>query len=328
MLSDSVDPIRAVKLPDSLSELIGVLAPLSADEFDGFFGSLSEDDLGKLRVLLTPKWSRYIPRDFRPTPKQLLFLLADNREVFFGGQGGAGKTVTLLAAGLQYADVPGYSGIIIMKNYPNLEHVIGVAKEWLYGTGAVWHEQKHKFTFTEGGQLSFGNVDRDDDVYKYRSFEFHYMAFDEVTRLTGDQYLKLTSRVRKTKDDPIPLRIRSASNPGGGIEGHAFIKERFVDPDTRKEGSLYIPASMFDNPHLDTDEYVQILSELPLVERERILHGNWDISENGILMNKEWFKIVNDPEPNDWDTTVRIWDVAASIQSKQNNNPDYTAGAL
>ncbi|HSR25213.1 MAG TPA: hypothetical protein VLW53_16780, partial [Candidatus Eisenbacteria bacterium] len=44
----------------------------------------------------------------RPTPHQLAFLLAEEREVLFTGSGGCGKTVGLLMAGLLDVDRPGY----------------------------------------------------------------------------------------------------------------------------------------------------------------------------------------------------------------------------
>jgi predicted phage terminase large subunit-like protein len=241
------------------------------------------------------------------------------------------NTTALLASALQYADHPKYSGIILMKNFANLDHLAGISKDWLQGTGAEWYESKHKWIFPEGGVLRFGNVDREDDVYKYRSFEYQFMGFDEVTRLSGNSYLLCTSRVRTNKNINIPQRIRAATNPGGGAEGHAFIKGRFIDPDTRKPETLFIPATLWDNPHLDVEEYVKTLEELPIVERERLMNGDWDINDSEAMISEGWFnKIsVHDvPQVKSREGRIRVWDIAATQVSAKNRDPDYTASAL
>jgi predicted phage terminase large subunit-like protein len=215
-----------------------------------------------------------------------------------------------------------------MKNYPNLEHIINESKEWLYDSDAKWNEVKHIWEFPGGGRLQFGNVDKEDDVFKYRSFQYQFMGFDEVTRLSGDQYLKLTSRMRKTNNMQVPIRIRAATNPGGGVAGHTFIKERFISEDTRHPKTLFIPSNIHDNPHLDAEDYIETLMELPLVERERLLNGNWDIADTGSLIDQGWFVKVTEPEQSVWEKTVRVWDIAATVESAANADPDWTAGAL
>ena len=43
-----------------------------------------------------------------PTPRQEAFLRLHDTRRFFGGAAGGGKSIALLMAALQYADVPGY----------------------------------------------------------------------------------------------------------------------------------------------------------------------------------------------------------------------------
>ena len=67
----------------------------------------------ELAKLLTPRLNKYIP--VTPHPKQAAFLLLPHLEALFGGAAGGGKSVALLMAALQYADVPGYHAVIIPR---------------------------------------------------------------------------------------------------------------------------------------------------------------------------------------------------------------------
>jgi len=42
-----------------------------------------------------------------------------------------------------------------------------------------------------------------------------------------------------------------------------------------RQGRLYVPSRIADNPHLDGEEYRQSLLHLPPVERERLMNGDW-----------------------------------------------------
>lgn len=47
------------------------------------FSRLSDEELSRLQVALTPKWTKYIP--ITPTPKQTAALLMDNvKEMLYG----------------------------------------------------------------------------------------------------------------------------------------------------------------------------------------------------------------------------------------------------
>src|SRR5947199_9291395 len=84
--------------------------------------------------------------------------------------------------------------------------------------------------------------------------------------------------------------MRAASNPGG--IGRLWVKQRFIDgaePEDkhrrkwRKEGRVYIPSSISDNPHLDGEAYRHSLSHLPPVDRERLMNGDWDVQEKALI---------------------------------------------
>jgi predicted phage terminase large subunit-like protein len=88
----------------------------------------------------------------------------------------------------------------------------------------------------------------------------------------------------------------------------------------------FIPGTVFDNPALlqVNPDYVASLLSLPLVERARLLDGNWKIRPAaGLYFKREWCAVV-DEVPADLDM-VRYWDLAATEKTAL-NDPDWTVG--
>ena len=98
-----------------------------------------------------------------------------------------------------------------------------------------------------------------------------------------------------------------------------------VDP-PRPISVTFIPGTVFDNPALlrVNPDYVASLMSLPLVERARLLEGNWKIRPAaGLYFKREWCAVV-DEAPADLDM-VRYWDLAATEKTAL-NDPDWTVG--
>ena len=71
-----------------------------------------------------------------------------------------------------------------------------MAKAWLGGTTARWSERDKQWRFPSGANLSFGFLERYDDVYHYQSAAFQYIGFDELTQFQEAEYRYLFSRKR------------------------------------------------------------------------------------------------------------------------------------
>ena len=270
---------------------------------------------------------RYCPH--KPTPMQTAFLLCPRPEVFFGGAAGPGKTEALLMGAVQLVEHPNYHALLLRRTFRQLNQsnsIMNRARQWLANSDAVWKEADKRFTFPSGATLSFGYLDSEDDVYQYDSSEFQYIGFDELTSFTERQYTYLFSRLRTTTDNPLPLRMRSASNPGN--RGHDWVKARFMigqSPEVLGHEfptRFFLPARITDNPHLRAHEYLASLANLDPVRRRQLLDGDWEVTSSGNLFRREWFPIEDD-WPREVTGVVRAWDDAAT-----RNGGDWTVGVL
>jgi hypothetical protein len=247
-----------------------------------------------------PALARYWPHLSEVSLPQAAMLLDDRMEVFYGGAAGGGKSDALLAGAFQYADVPGFAALILRRTFADLSKpgaAIPRSKQWLRDV-ASWNETLKTWTFPSGATLTFGYLDSDDDRYQYQSSEFQYIGFDELTQFTEKQYRYLFSRLRAVEAIPVPLRMRSASNPGG--VGHGWVKRRFItqrDPQVR-----FIPAKLEDHPDESFKQgYRMSLSNLDDLTRRQYEDGDWDVAE-GLAFNVAPFSLIPDLEiPESWE---------------------------
>lgn len=282
---------------------------------------LTPQERDRVSLLLSPRLTSYIPH--KPTPRQAQFLALEQLEAFFGGAAGGGKSDALLMAALQFADVPNYSAILFRQTYADLAlpgALMDRAKDWLYGTDATWSATEKRWAFPSGATLNFGYLESEIDKHRYRSSEFQFIGFDELTNFTESQYRYLFSRLRRTRDLDVPLRMRSASNPGG--VGHDWVKARFIGSASAPPeiAGAFVPASLADNPHLSQDEYRRSLEQLDPVTRAQLLSGDWEAYEGG-MFQRDWFTLV-DAVPADAEY-CRGWDKAGTLGAG-----DWSAGVL
>jgi len=283
-----------------------------------------------LKNLLIPKLTKYVPH--QPTPKQEAFLWLPCLDAFYGGAVGGGKSDALLMAALQYVDYPHYAALLLRDTYKNLSmpgSLMDRAMSWLSGKNCHWDEKNKQWLFPSGATITFGYLDGPYDHLNFNSSEFQFIGVDEAGDLRWSQILFMFSRLRKTIDNPVPIRFRLASNPGG--ISHFELKTKYIDDATREEGVVFIPAGISDNPYLEKEQYLKSLNKLDPVTRQRLINGDWEIKEAGRLFSREWFAVIErTPSPDKISSTVRYWDLAATelkkVQGRRSNDPDFTAG--
>lgn len=220
-------------------------------------------------------WLINKPMGARRNEKQIEFLLkCDTPEILYGGAAGGGKSEALLMGALQFVEVPSYAAILFRKTYADLAlpgALMDRSKELLANTGARWNGQDKVWTFPSGATITFGYLDNENDRYRYQSSEFQYVGFDELTQFKERDYTYLFSRLRRTVDNQIPLRMRAGSNPGG--VGHLWVKRRFLR--SQSPTREFISARIEDNPYIDIPTYEESLQQLDSQTRKQLRWGDW-----------------------------------------------------
>lgn len=245
----------------------------------------------------------WIPDDIKAglTPKQAAFLCFEGRDALFGGAAGGGKSVALLAAALQFVDVPRYSALILRRTYAQLakaDSVMSKSKDWLWGRkdlkgrACKWNGETKMWTFPSGATLEFGHMHHEDAIRDYQGGAWAYVGVDEATQFTEKMLNYPRSRQRRPAGSQLPVRWRGASNPGG--VGHEFIKLRYVkdkqnQPIPGTPHRQFFPATIADNPNLDREEYIQQLRESGIdpLTLAQLLAGDWDAVAGG-RFRREW----------------------------------------
>lgn len=272
---------------------------------------------------LTTYPHQYCPH--QPTPFQKKVLGCSAFEMLCGGAVGGGKSDVLLMAGLQYADTPGYSALLLRRTFQALSLPGGLifrAHEWLGPSDASWDGTGKRWRFPSGATLQFGYLETDADLARYMSSEFQFIGFDEATQFLPHQYLYMFSRVRRAGDLDVPIRVWCGSNPGS--VGHSFFKRRFGTDKigTNPEGRVYIPARIRDNPYLKADEYEKTLGNLPETFRRQLMDGDWSATEGGAVYQRHAITADKATRTVDKRTSaVRAW--ARGLDKNQ-----YSCGVL
>ena len=234
---------------------------------------------------------------FRPNKgPQTEFLASSEREVFYGGARGGGKSYAMLVDPLRYCDKSYHRALLLRRSMPELRDMINHSQR-LYGKafpGAKWREQEKEWRFPSGARIEFGYAENLTDVLRYQGQSYTWIGIDELPQYpTPEIYNFLRSSLRSV-DPEIPVFMRATGNPGN--VGSLWVKEMFVDPsepniafdvnvDTivgkKKITRRFIPAKLQDNPYLmQTDDYLIMLSSLPEVQRKQFLEGDWGAFEN------------------------------------------------
>lgn len=248
---------------------------------------------------------------WRPQPKQAAFMARPEYECLYGGAAGGGKSDALLAEALRQVHIPHYRGLILRKTYPQLSELIDRSRS-LYMPAfpkARYNATEHVWVFPSGAKIFFGSMQHTADRINYQGKRYDFIAFDELTHFTWDEYSYMFSRNRPSGAGT-RCYIRAATNPGG--VGHGWVKDRFITPappltpirdtytvaDTSgtqrklERTRIFVPSTVFDNQALLSNDpnYLANLAMLPEAEKNALLYGSWDSFDGQVF--REW---RNDP---------------------------------
>lgn len=229
--------------------------------------------------------------------------------------------------------------------------------------GGRAREHKLEFLFPGGARVAFSHLQHSDDVLGHLSKQYAFVGFDQAEQFDERQIWFLFGRLRSVCGVRPYMRLTANPEPDSYLakfiswwigEDGLPIPERsgvvryfvrkdnaLVWGDTPEElcdllpeispeeprSATFISAKLSDNPILlqKDPNYGATLRALPLVERQKLLEGNWNARAHaGNVFRREWFEVI-DVRPAEIIKTVRGWD-KASTEKKRGNDPDWTAG--
>lgn len=231
--------------------------------------------------------------------------------------------------------------------------------------GATLKDQSLEWNFPgDKTKVKFAHLEHETTKMTYQGSQLPLLCFDELTHFSESQFFYLLTRNRSTCG--VKPYVRCTTNPDAdswvrtlidwwidpisGLPLHArsgvarwFIRqnEALVWGDTREElisqygeevqpkSLTFISALLSDNKILmDNDpDYKANLLAVSRVERERLLHGNWNTkASSGSFFQRDWFKLTGAITNAQVVQEIRYWDRAATKPSEANPDPDWTVG--
>lgn len=303
---------------------------------------------------------------FEPQPgPQTEFLKNSADIIFYGGAAGSGKTYALLLETLSCYDIKGFNCAIFRKNSTQIRSPGGLwanSHSIFRYFGGVAREAPLEWTFPSGAVIKFAHIDHENDVYAWQGSQICLICFDELTHFSRSQFFYMLSRNRSTCG--IRPYVRATTNPdadswvrqfidwwidpdtGLAIENRSGVIRWFIivndsvvwadskeelaisNPDIPPKSFTFINASIYDNQKLlkSDPNYLSNLHALSRVERERLLHGNWNVRPSGgLYFKRQYFEVVQSVPKKT--KKVRYWDRAATMKT-ETNDPDFTVGLL
>lgn len=234
---------------------------------------------------------------WRPQPRQLAFMSRPEDEALYGGAAGGGKSDALVIEATRQVHIPHYKGLILRKTYPQLTELIDKSLKYYPQAfpKAKYNGTDHTWRFPSGAKIIFGSMQHSQDKTNYQGKAYDFIAFDELTHFTYDEYIYLSSRNRPNGEGT-RCYIRATANPGG--IGHGWVKDRFITaakpmttiwedvdvtfPDgrteTKRRSRIFVPSSVFDNKILLANDpgYLARLASMPEAEKNALLYGDWN----------------------------------------------------
>ena len=295
------------------------------------------------------------------------FLSSPADIAIFGGSAGGGKSFALLLEPLYHSANGRFRAVIFRRTVPQLRQPGGIwdtSSEVYLPLGATPYQNTLEWTFPSGASVKFSGMELETDRYSWQGSQLPLICFDELTHFADNQFWYLLSRNRSMSG--VRGYVRATCNPDPDSWVRNFISW-WIDPatglaipersgvlrwfvrvadelywadsreelearfgaDSQPKSVTFIRSSVTDNKLLlERDPaYVANLKALPLVDRARLLDGNWNIrAAAGLFFRRDWFEIV-DSAPDNIVSRCRYWDRAATIKTS-GNNPDATIGLL
>lgn len=290
------------------------------------------------------------------------------------------NTFALLLDIYRYANYKNFVGVIFRKEMTQVINSGGLwdkALELFKQLGAIPNatsrflkfpyikrdKQGKVIEFVEGagGKIQFSHLNNESDKFNWQGTEVPYIAFDELTHFSFEDFTYLMSRNRNTNG--FPNLIRATCNPDPDswvreildpwidresgfpipemsgkvmymvIENEKFLfSENRADLEYDEEGNkrfpksiTFIPSKITDNPYLANDaSYRASLDAMDEFTRKQLRDGCWSYRPNkGLVFSKDWFEEVTMAQLPEFRKIVRGWDFASGKDKDLSKKQKY-----
>jgi hypothetical protein len=227
------------------------------------------------------------------------------RYLLYGGAMGGGKSI--LQIGIIHRlciDYPGTRYAIIRKNLPELkktsipsyEQVLEINGHTDY---SKLNNSEYVVQYINGSKIWFiaADLTKDPKFNKLRGLEITGALIEEANDVHLNAFNVIRTRTGRWKNKEYGIKpfVLLNCNPDSN-----WVKDVFYDPwseNKLKDTYYFLPALSVDNPHLSED-YIEVLDDLPENERQRFKEGNWDLVESpNQLIKFIWLKDTKNEVP-------------------------------
>lgn len=294
------------------------------------------------------------------------FLASPADIIVFGGAAGGGKSYALLLEAMRNYKNPGYGAVIFRRTHKQITDEGGLWDKSgeLYPLVGGQPFGKNQWVFPSGAKITFSHMQHEKNKYDWDGSQIPLICFDELIHFSEQQFWYMMSRNRSTCG--VPPYIRATCNPDSDswvatliawwidqesgypipersgvirwfvrIDGklvwstrRADLEERY--PDQGPQSLTFIGSTLSDNTILMAKDpgYRAKLMGLPLVEKERLLGGNWKVRPDaGLKFPRDKWKLI-DAIPLGVQNWVRFWDKAYTEGGKGARTAGVLMGEL
>ena len=273
--------------------------------------------------------------EIRPQPGPQEMWLASPADIaVYGGSAFGGKSFALLMEPLRHVDISAFGAVIFRRTSKQVENEGGLwdsSGEIYPFVGAIPKVGTLDWRFPSGANINFAHLQHEKNKYDWQGAQVPLFGFDELTHFSESQFFYMLSRNRDGMGCGVRPYVRATTNPDASSWVKRLIApwvdRKFSDPAasgeirwfnrvngqlvwgrTREELAARFPAlipksitfvraSIFDNKigMARDPEYLGNLHAQSPVERARLLDGDWDVVNEG-LVYPDFGSCVVEPE--------------------------------
>jgi hypothetical protein len=272
-------------------------------------------------------------RTIRPnsTPQET-FLSSPADIAVYGGSAGGGKTWAELLEPLRHIGNPNFGAVIFRRTSPQITNEGGLwdAAGKIYPLiGGRARIGDLEWVFPSGARVTFKHLQHEATKYHWQGSEIPLIQFDELTHFSESQFWYMASRNRSTCGVRPYIRGTCNADASSWVKRLCapWVDRKFPDPAksgeirwlVRKDGKYhwfrsreaareehpsidpksvtFVRATLWDNVDLLRSDpgYLANLQAQDTVEQARLLYGDWDVVNDG-LVYPDFGTIVVEPE--------------------------------